>query len=118
MGYKFERPRCDNERREQDNKLFTLLFAGSKTSFELCPPYAHHNNGVAECMISTISEKARAMLIESQAPVNLWAEVVLTVVYFYRRTPNSGLTNRDNQDGYKAPYETPTKFYKIGRAHV
>ena len=58
-------------------------------------------------MVATITEKARAMLIDSQAPVHFLGEAVLTAVYLHRRTPNSGLTNRDDRDGYKAPYETP-----------
>ena len=44
---------------------FKMLLARSGTSFELCPPYAHHKNDVAECMVATITEKARAMPIDS-----------------------------------------------------
>ena len=58
-------------------------------------------------MIVTITEEARAMLIEKQALVHFWGEAVLTAVHLHRHTPNSGLTNRDDRDGYKAPYETP-----------
>ena len=60
-------------------------------------------------MIATITEKARAMLIDSQAPVHFWGEAVFTAVYLHRRSPNNGLTKRDDRDGCKAPlaYETP-----------
>ena len=87
-----------------------MLLAWSGTSFEPCPPYAHHKNDVAECMVATITEKARSMLIDSQAPVHVWGEAVLTLVDLHRHTPNSGLTNRDDRDGYKAPYETPCEM--------
>ena len=82
---------------------FKMLLARSGASFEACPPYTHHINDVAECMIATITEKARAGPIDSQAPVHFWGGAVLTAVYLHRRTPNSGLTNRDDRDGYKAP---------------
>ena len=65
-------------------------------------------------MIATITEKARAMLIDSQAPVHFWGEAVFTAVYLHRRSPNNGLTKRDDRDGYKAPYETP---YEMLRAY-
>ena len=42
--------RCD------DNKLFRMLLAASGTSFEPCPPYAHHKDGAAERMIGVIAE--------------------------------------------------------------
>jgi hypothetical protein len=71
------------------------------------PSIHHHKNGVAERIISTITEKARAMLIDSQAPIQLWGEAVNTAIYLHRRSPNEGLKRKDDHDGYKAPYETP-----------
>ena len=106
-NYHIRRFRCDNGRGEYDNKLFRMILAGAGTSFEPCPPYAHHKNGVAERMIGTITEKARAMMIDSQAPLQFWGEAVNTAVYLHRLTPNEGLTKRDDRDGYKAAYETP-----------
>ena len=58
-------------------------------------------------MIGVITEKARAMMIDSQAPLEFWGEAVDTAVYLHRLTPNEGLTKRDDRDGYKAAYETP-----------
>ena len=84
-----------------------MLLAASGTSFEPCPPHAHHKNGVAERMIGVIAEKARAMMIDSQAPLEFWGEAVGTAVYLHCLTPNEGLTKRDDRDGYKAAYETP-----------
>jgi len=64
-------------------------------------------NGVAERMIQTITEKARSMMIDSQAPLVFWGEAVNTAVYLHQRTPNEGLTKRDDRHGYQAPYPTP-----------
>ena len=58
-------------------------------------------------MIRTITEKAPAMIIDSQAPIEFWGEAVNTAVYLHQRSPNKGLTKRDDRDGYQAPYETP-----------
>jgi len=43
-------------------------------------------------MIQTITEKARSMMIDSQAPLVFWGEAVNTAVYLHQRTPNEGLT--------------------------
>jgi hypothetical protein len=107
MGYEVKRFRCDNGRGEYDNKTFRQVLAARGTTYEPCPPYAHHKNGVAERMIQTITEKARSMMIDSQAPLGFWGEAVNTAVYLHQRTPNEGLTKRDDRDGYQAPYPTP-----------
>ena len=57
-------------------------------------------------MIGVITEKARAMMVDSQAPLEFWGEAVGTAVYLRRLTPNEGLTKRDDRDGYTAAYET------------
>jgi hypothetical protein len=58
-------------------------------------------------MIHTITDKARAMILDSQAPLVFWGEAINTAVYFHQRLPNEGLTRRDDCDGYKAPSKTP-----------
>jgi hypothetical protein len=58
MGYEVKRFRCDNGRREYDNKTFRLALAARGTTYEPGPPYANHENGVAERMIQTLTEKA------------------------------------------------------------
>jgi hypothetical protein len=57
-------------------------------------------------MICKITEKARAMMIDSLAPIQFWGEAVNTAVYLHQRSPNEDL-KRNDRDGYKAPYETP-----------
>jgi hypothetical protein len=58
-------------------------------------------------MIRTITEKARAMMIDSQVPIQFWGEAVNTAVYLHQRSPNEGLKRKNDNDGYQAPYETP-----------
>ena len=58
-------------------------------------------------MILTITEKSRAMILESHAPREFWGEAINTAVYLHQRMPKEVLTKRDNCEGYKAPYETP-----------
>jgi len=57
-------------------------------------------------MIYTITEKARAMMIDSQAPIQFWREAVNTAVYLHRRSPNEGL-KRNDRDGYQTLHKTP-----------
>jgi hypothetical protein len=107
MGYEIKRFRCDTGRGEYDNKTFRYVLAARGTTYEPCPPYARHKNGVAERMIRTITEKAQAMMIDSQVPVQFWGEAVNTAVYLHQRSPNEGLKRKNDGDGYQAPYETP-----------
>jgi len=91
MRYKVKRFQCDNGRRECDNKTFQLVLAARATSYEPCPPYAPHKNRVAECIIQTITEIARSMMIDFQVPPVFWGEAVNAAVYLHQRTPNEGL---------------------------
>jgi len=107
MGYEVKQFRCDNGRGEYDNKTIRLVLAARGTTYEPCPPYAHHRNGVAERMFQTLTERARFMMIDSQVSLVFWGEAVNTAVYLHQRTPNKGLTKRDDRNGYQAPYPTP-----------
>jgi hypothetical protein len=106
MGYGIKRFWCDNGRREYENQTFRYVLAARGTTNEACSPYAHHMNGVAKRMIHTITEKAREMMIDSQAPIQFWGEAVNTAVYLHQRSPNESM-RRGDRDGYQAPYATP-----------
>jgi len=58
-------------------------------------------------MIRTITEKALAIMIDSQVPIQFWGEAVNTSVYLHQRLPNKRLKRRHDRDGYQALYETP-----------
>jgi len=57
-------------------------------------------------MIRTNTGKARAMMIDSQAPIQFLGEAVITAVYLHQRSPIEGL-ERSVRDAYQALYETP-----------
>jgi len=106
MRYEIKRFRCDNGQGEYDIKTFRYVLATRGTTYEPCPPYADDKNRVAERMICTITEMARVMMIDSQAPTQVWEEAVNTAVYLHQRSPSEGL-KRNDHDGYQAPYEMP-----------
>jgi hypothetical protein len=60
-----------------------------------CGTNAHHQNGVAERSIRTVSNMARAMLLHSAAhwkdgiDASLWPMAVTYAVYVYNNTPNA-----------------------------
>jgi hypothetical protein len=110
MGYEVKRLWCNNSCGEYDNKFFQLVLAARGTTYKPCPPYAHHKNEVAEPMIQTFTEKARSLMIDSQAPLVFWGEAVNTAVYLHQRTPDEGPTKRDDCDGYQAIYATPSEM--------
>ena len=72
MGYEIKRFRCDNGRGEYDNKTFRYVLAAGSATYHPCCPYMLHQYAVAECMIRTINEKARAVIIYFQCPVKFW----------------------------------------------
>ena len=102
-NFKVLRFRCDNGKGEYNNNLFRGMLASRGITYEPCPPYAHHKNGVAERMIQTINEKARAMILDSQVPIEHWGWAVHTAVYLHQRTPNESLQRE--QRLYTTPYE-------------
>jgi transposase InsO family protein len=97
-GYDIRRFRSDNGSGEYNNKTFRGILAVRGIAFEPCPPHTQHKNGIAERMIGVLTQKARAMMLDSQAPMQFWAEAINTACYLHRRTPNQSL------DG-KTPYE-------------
>jgi len=109
MGYEIKRIQCDNGRGEYHNKIFRYVLAARSTTYEPCPPYGHHKNSAAERMIRTITGKAQAMMIDSQAPIQFWGEAVNTAVYLHQRSPNEGL-KRNDHNGCRGSYEMPYKM--------
>jgi len=98
---------CNNSCWEYNNITFWLVLTAHGTTYQSCPPDAHRQNGVAERIIHTISEKARSMMIDSQALHVLWVKAVNQAVYLRQRTPNVGLTTSDDHNHYEALYPTP-----------
>jgi hypothetical protein len=61
-------------------------YFGKKGVVQRCSP---QQNGVAERLNWVLMERARAMLIESELPDEMWAEVMVTANYIRNRTPVS-----------------------------
>jgi len=106
MGYKMKRPRCDYGQGEYNNNTFWYGPPACGTTYQPCPQYAHHKNGIADFMICTITEKAWAMMIDSQVPVQFWGGAFDAAVYLHKSSGNEGQKGTD-RDGYQAPYKTP-----------
>jgi hypothetical protein len=107
-GYDIRRFRSDNGSGEY-NKMFRSILAARGIAFEPCPPHTQHKNGIAERMIGVLTQKARAMMLDSQAPIHFWAEAINTACYLHRRTPNQSL------DG-KTPYEVLKRHRRLYRS--
>ena len=64
---------------------------------QLTNTYSPEMNGVAERINRTIIEGVRSVLVETNLPKNLWAELTMAFVYLKNRFPHKKL-------GYKTPY--------------
>lgn len=69
-------------------------------SYHLTVPYTPQQNGVAERMIRTITEKARSILNGAKLEKSFWGEAVLTASFIINRTPSNVLRAMN-----KTPYE-------------
>lgn len=79
---------------EYINKDFLNYLKAKGIAQRLTAPYTPHQNGLAERKNRTLVEKARAMLIDSKAPMHLWAEAVNTANYLANRSINSAIGNQ------------------------
>jgi len=86
MEYEIKWFCCDNGWGEYDDRTFWYVLAARATTYQPYPRWAHHKNGVPEYMICTITEKAQAMMIDSQVPVQFWGKAVNTTVYLHQRS--------------------------------
>jgi transposase InsO family protein len=77
--------RSDNAREYQ--ALAADLWQRYGILFEHTTPYTPEQNGVAERLNRTLTEKIRAMLSGAALPITLWGEAAYTACYLYNRTP-------------------------------
>jgi hypothetical protein len=74
-----------------------------------CGTNAHHQNGVAETAIQTISNMARAMILHASMhckdgiDASLWPMAVNHAIHIYNNTPNKGVTPADIFTGSTVP---------------
>lgn len=94
---KMSRLRCDNGGEYISQKLKEFCKENG-IMIEYTSPYNPESNGVAERLNRTLIEKARCMMVESEASKELWGEAILTAAYLTNRSPTSALKD-------KTPYE-------------
>lgn len=95
---KIENLYCDNggEYLSSDFKEYCVHHG---ISYHLSVPYTPEQNGVAERMNRTITEKARTMIITSELEKIFWGEAVLTATYLINLLPTTALQEN------KTPFE-------------
>ena len=78
------RMRSDNGG-EYVSQEFEEVLTDNKIRHEFSAPYTPHQNGTAERNWRTLFEMARAMLIESKLPRNLWTYAIMTAAHIRNR---------------------------------
>jgi hypothetical protein len=89
-GEKVQIVRTDNGS-EYVNEYLSEWFESQGIKHERTVAYTPQQNGVAERFNRTMMDKTRAVLIEANLSMNLWAEIARAVCYIYNRSPKAGL---------------------------
>ena len=89
---------CDNGREYLSGEMKELCKQNGIT-YHLTVPYTPQQNGVAERMNRTITEKARTMVYSAGLDKSFWGEAVLTATYLINRSPTKAINLN------KTPYE-------------
>ncbi|KAE8905453.1 hypothetical protein PF007_g29092 [Phytophthora fragariae] len=100
---------------QMDNaKEYTKLGGICKTQYGMtCSPSIKHTpeqNGVAERMNRTITERMRCLLNHFQLPQELWAEAAVTATYYVNIVPNS---TRDMEVPYAVWYREQPPYSRL-----
>ena len=74
----------DNGREYLSNEMKEYC-VNNGISYHLTISRTPHQNGVAECIIRTITEKARTLLIDAKSSQEFWGEAVLTATFLINR---------------------------------
>ncbi|KAH9521372.1 hypothetical protein DERF_005036 [Dermatophagoides farinae] len=84
--------RSDNAREFLSKKFQSfLIFHGIQHQKSV--PYCHQQNGVAERSIQKMTTIARSLLVQSNAPLRLWAQAIGTAVHIANRTPHQKIND-------------------------
>jgi len=88
FGGRIKAIRCDSGT-EFVNETVRKIFKDAE--FEITPPYTHALNGVAERANRTITEMARAMIIDKSVEKYLWPYAVMYAAYILNRIPSKAI---------------------------
>ena len=69
------------------NHEFSQFLASKGIKHETSCPYTPQRNGLAERKIGDIVDKGRSLLIQANAPLNLWGFAVMTAIHLINRLP-------------------------------
>ncbi|XP_039309258.1 uncharacterized protein LOC113005856 isoform X1 [Solenopsis invicta] len=93
FNQKLSRLRCDNGREYLSTEMKNFC-ASQGIQFEFTIRYTPQQNGVAERMNRTITERARCMLLNSKVSKSFWTEAVQTAVYLINRSPTEAIKGK------------------------
>jgi hypothetical protein len=91
-------------------KKFVAHINETQQMMHFCGTNAHHQNGVAERAIQTISNMARAMILHASMhwkdgiDAFLWPLTVNHAIHIYNNTPDKGVTPEDIFTGSTVPH--------------
>jgi hypothetical protein len=92
-GLKIKKLRSDNSGEYEDTGFKRFCFENG-IRLERTVPGTPQQNGVAERMNRTLTERARSMRIQSGLPKQFWAEAINTAAYLINRGPSVPLEQR------------------------
>lgn len=97
LGNNIKYIRCDN-RGEYKNWNTDLFCKNSGIRMEFTSPYSSQQNGVAECLNSTLMNMTRTMLIAADLEKQYWDEAVMTSKFIKNRLASMAIQ-------WNIPYE-------------
>lgn len=96
-GKKIKIVRCDNGKEYLNTGVYKFI-RDKGIYLNVCPPYVHQLNGVAERFNRSIMDMSRCLLSEAKISRTYWTDVVKTAAYL----KNRNLANTVEQ---KTPFE-------------
>ncbi|KAI5699156.1 hypothetical protein M8J77_025850 [Diaphorina citri] len=88
FGEKILKLRCDNGG-EYVSREFQNFCKNEGIIMDYTVPYTPQQNGTAERMNRTLTEKMRAMISQSGIPKEMWHETLITATYLLNRSPTT-----------------------------
>lgn len=95
-GYTIKQFQCENGLGEQNIKNFQFDLMTCSTTCKPCLLYVHHEDGVAEHVMHTVTDMAWAMMIDVQTSMQFKGDEVNATVYLHERLPNDGMITNDS----------------------
>ena len=96
------------------NKQLIIHFQKLGTQPEPTAPYSHEQVGVVERAHRTLWGLVRAVLHDSQLPLELWGEILRAVVYIWERSPQSALNGLSSYEVWHGHKPAIHYFRRLG----